>query len=306
MASNLIMRATYHYRCLYAKYPIVRLRDFTKTVRLKYTADTLRSSFVWLMLCGYNYQLSTRSNYGSTVDCNDSSEFADIRALIDSNHHGYYNTSRQLWQDRVLRSIFRKSQGSPGHILPWVIFTCGSMGSGKTFVRNWCEKNNLLIDWDQLVIVDSDYIKETMPEWSGYVERNPRNAGSLCHEESVYMQEIGHEYAMSRSLDVCIDGSLSDWQWNSKLFKRIRAKYPRYRIAIIAVHVDESIARRRCGQRFLSIGRDIPDRAFLRSLAAISTSLEILGPLADAVIHISNNVAGEDPVLLRSDMNVQG
>ena len=282
-----------------------RLRD-TTTILQKYTTVAIRSFIVRLMLRGYNYQLSTRANYGSTVDSNYISEFADIRALIDSNHHGYYTLSRLIWQDKVLQSIFRKSWGIPGPILPWVIFTCGPMGSGKTFVRNWCEEHKLLVDWDRVVVIDSDQIKETMPEWPGYVERNPRCAGSLCHEESVYVQEIGHEYAMLQSLDVCIDGSLSDWQWNSKLFIKIRMKYPRYRIAIIAVHVDESTARRRCGQRFLSIGRAIPDNTFVRSLAATSTSLEILGPMADAVIHISNNVDGENPVVIRSEMKVRG
>jgi hypothetical protein len=285
------------------KSPLKRLALF---VRNTYAEASTKTSLFRLMLSGYNYQLSTRANYGSTKDESCGGEFADARALIDSNHHGYYVKSRQEWQDKFLRSMFRELRGISGSALPWLIFTCGAMGSGKTFVQRWCKENKFLVEWELAVIIDSDSIKEAMPEWPGYLAHNPHNAGSSCHEESVYVQEIGHECAMSRSLDVCVDGSLSDWQWNSKLFSRIRAKYPHYRIAIIAVHVEESTARRRCAQRFISEGRAIPNNAFVRSLAATSTSLDSLGPMADAVVHISNDIDGEKPVLVKSDVRVRG
>ena len=62
--------------------------------------------------------------------------------------------------------------------------------------------------------IDADYFKRVMPEWPGYTARpNSELAGSLCHQESGYMQELAQEVALSNRQNIWIDGSLGDHEW---------------------------------------------------------------------------------------------
>ena len=38
-----------------------------------------------------------------------------------------------------------------------------------------------------------------MPEWAGYTAHNPREAGTLCHRESGFIQEIATEVSLHLS-----------------------------------------------------------------------------------------------------------
>ena len=52
---------------------------------------------------------------------------------------------------------------------------------------------------EQIVHVDPDHFKRIMPEWSGYIARDAEGAGTLCHRESGFIQEIAQEVAMRRA-----------------------------------------------------------------------------------------------------------
>ena len=44
--------------------------------------------------------------------------------------------------------------------------------------------------------IDPDYFKRKMPEWVGYIGHGRETAGSCCHKESGFMQEIAQEEAL--------------------------------------------------------------------------------------------------------------
>jgi hypothetical protein len=65
-------------------------------------------------------------------------------------------------------------------------------------------------------------------QWTGYLaaaaaressnpDSNEIAAGTACHVESGYLQEIAMEAAMSERQHVWVDGSLSDGDWYSKV-----------------------------------------------------------------------------------------
>jgi hypothetical protein len=76
-------------------------------------------------------------------------------------------------------------------------------------------------------------------QWPGYLaaaaaressnpDSNEIAAGTACHVESGYLQEIAMEAAMSERQHVWVDGSLSDGNWYSKV--NIISSYLRYLI----------------------------------------------------------------------------
>ena len=81
-----------------------------------------------------------------------------------------------------------------------------------------------------------------MPEWDAYVARDAERAGTLCHRESGFLQEIAQEVALRRRQHVWVDGSLRDDEWSQQVFARIRARHPAYRLAILYVAADRGSA----------------------------------------------------------------
>ncbi|KAH8074477.1 zeta toxin [Aureococcus anophagefferens] len=56
---------------------------------------------------------------------------------------------------------------------PWVVFTCGPMGAGKGHALSWLSEHGFF-PLENIVHVDPDLFKQLMPEWRGYLARDPR------------------------------------------------------------------------------------------------------------------------------------
>jgi hypothetical protein len=137
--------------------------------------------------------------------------------------------------------------------------------------------------------IDPDVFREALPEWEGYVKRNPLTAGRHTQEESGYIAEIAREVAMSMERNVLFEGSLRNAEWHMELFKEIREKHPRYRILIVHVYADMTTVVSRCCERGSRTGRKIPLDCILDSIQQVERSVKILRPLADGIIRIDNS-----------------
>ena len=125
---------------------------------------------------------------------------------------------------------------------------------------------------------------------------NDSFAGSACHQESCYLQEIAQEVAMRQGQHVWVDGSLSDAAWFSKIFSDIRDRFPHYRIGIFYIAASEATIRARIKKRSEETGRSVPESQILRSLENPEKSLRELAPKTDLVVRIMN----EDSIVLKS------
>jgi hypothetical protein len=139
------------------------------------------------------------------------------------------------------------------------------------------------------VHIDPDYFKKIMPEWKGYISRDAMSAGTFCHRESAYIQEIAQEQAMLQMQNVWVDGSLRDGDWFARVFQSIRQEFPAYRIGIFYVSCSEEVVRQRVKERAQVEGRDIPEELLLDSIQAPATTLNKLTPLVDFVARIDNS-----------------
>lgn len=83
--------------------------------------------------------------------------------MLDTAYHGIYTYERQQLQDRLLDAVVSAGEGQ-AH--PWLIYTAGAMGAGKSHVMNWMyDKDYFPIH--EIVHVDADVFKTAMPEWEG-------------------------------------------------------------------------------------------------------------------------------------------
>ncbi|CAE7706595.1 Swap70, partial [Symbiodinium microadriaticum] len=165
-------------------------------------------------------------------------------------------------------------------------------------VLSWLSQQGLF-PIEFIVHVDPDFFKRIMPEWKEYLRRAVSQqsseaheeviaAGTFCHRESAFLQEIAMEAAMSERQNVWIDGSLSNGPWFSMEFDDIRKRFPHYRIAIIYITASEATVRARIAKRSRETGRNIPESEIVRSLQSPEESIRLLSPKTDLVIRITN------------------
>jgi hypothetical protein len=135
--------------------------------------------------------MSTSENYRSP-ERKFFGPYASIRSTLDYEYHAHYTCARQSVQDQLITAALQENRAPAGTrpvAAPWVVFTCGAMGSGKSHVLAWMQQKGFL-PLQNLVQVDADLLRTRLPEWQGLVSLSPEKAGSLTHSESVYCIEI--------------------------------------------------------------------------------------------------------------------
>jgi hypothetical protein len=204
---------------------------------------------------------------------------------VDYGYHNNYTEERQLWQDKIIHSVVYKTAAQA---TPWIVYTCGPMGAGKGYALTWMSDNGYF-PLEKIVHIDPDHFKSVMTEWVGYTERDTSSAGSFCHAESAFIQELAQEVALSKMQNLWVDGSLRNGKWFKEVYTDIRERYPRYRIAIFYVFADEKIIRERVKRREQLTGRGVPEAELLDSLQAPDRSLGMLVSHVDFIARINNN-----------------
>lgn len=79
---------------------------------------------------------------------------------------------------------------------------------------------------EYIVHIDPDEFKRMMPEYDGYKNVDVESAGTNCHRESGFIQEIATTAALNKRQNIWIDGSLSDGEWYSKIIHDQKINYP--------------------------------------------------------------------------------
>jgi hypothetical protein len=211
----------------------------------------------------YNWELSTEENY-RTEDRNFCGRFKKIRQRLDYHYHANYSCARQLLQDSIIDSMLNttvvrdKDTGRECSVPtePWIIFTAGVMGAGKTHTIRQLHANGQF-PLESFVSVDPDEIRRLLPEFHVYVETCPERAGELTRKEAGMMAEILTEAALEHGQNVLVDGSLRDAAWYQNYFGTLRHSFPTLKLGIIHITAPINAIFQRVKVR--SIGRSIQD-----------------------------------------------
>ena len=167
------------------------------------------------------------------------------RAQLDYTFHSVYSESRVRFQDAIVDSILANPcvEVSNSRKLstcldrpeePWIVFTAGAMGAGKSRTIRLLHQKGLF-PLHTFITVDPDHIRQQLPEFDAFVRYNPENAGYLTRKESGLISEIVILEALNRGQNVLVDGTLRDSGWYRRFFQNIRDIHPNLRIAIVHV-----------------------------------------------------------------------
>lgn len=262
--------------------------------------ETSTSSFFYQIPENYNWEFSTTENYRHSSSYNERGplfavgEFGDLREKLDYNYHSIYQPDREIFQDSIIRYYLSKpiivdENGDHCHVptQPWIVFTAGAMGSGKTYTMNQLAHNDLF-PLESFVVVDPDEIRRHLPEFEVYVKNNPEHAGELTRMESGMIAELLTLAALSSGRNVLVDGSLKDHEWYQQYFRQLREDYPRLQIAILHITAPKQTVLERAENRSKTTGRVVPQNTLLDALERVPKSVKKLSPMVDFVCELNN------------------
>lgn len=272
----------------------------------------------------YDYNKSTECNHASSNEgVHEATKFARERKAVDYSWHHRYSSSRVAVQDTIIEATFNRMKSSPpagsrakdsqlngkshngvsensrsAMSRNLALFTAGAMGAGKGYTMDHIRRYKLL-SLPCMVEIDPDKFKQSLPEWSEYVRRDPLTAGTMCHKESCFLVELAQSHCLMSKFDFWVDGSLSDSQYYEQLFNMMRKDYPNYVIVLIHVSASDHTVMRRCERRGSFTGRRVPKESIQRSLSQSGASVTRLTHFADFALFVSNDDDGVPPKLLK-------
>jgi len=245
----------------------------------------------------YDWSLSTRDNYQAAAGSDEFGKyappFAATRATLDASYHGVYTLARQEVQDELICATLANGASQD---YPWIVFTAGAMGAGKSRTMDFLSTNEIF-PLSQVTTIDPDIFKTALPEWDEYVKRDALSAGSHTRKESGMLCEIAQTEALAANQHIWVDGSLRDGGWYRQVFEGIAKQHPQYSIAIFHIVASDAEIFERARKRGEATGRFVPEAEIWDSITRVPAAVEQLASLCRFVATIDNST--DEPRLVR-------
>lgn len=192
------------------------------------------------------------------------------------NEKGEYKQERKELHDKILNKALEgvHSVPPPEGQKPVLILTGGGSGSGKSAVMRKAKEQMK----EDLVHVDSDQIKNELPEYKEMLKAGNDKAAALAHDESSELASEMVNKAMSESKPILLDSTLKNVEKFKKLISK--AKAAGYEVHIAFADVPVEVAKERAAKRAERSGRKVPDNIIEDSHKG---AIQSLGQLIDDV-----------------------
>lgn len=168
--------------------------------------------------------------------------------------NGKFIPERQKLHDDIINKIL----GQPGEKSDWVYSLGGATANGKSTVT----KSGFLKHPKGAVTLDSDSIKDMLPEYRSLLKTKDKRAAAFCHEESSFI--------MKKALQKCLDTNrtfVMDGVGNGS-FDKLASKIKHYRSTGKKVRadyctLDTDLSRKLAEGRYKRTGRYVPEEILL-------------------------------------------
>jgi predicted ABC-type ATPase len=201
---------------------------------------------------------------------------------------GEYSPDRQTLHEQIIEQMLA---GRTPEEQPSVLMTGGYPGSGKgTIFRHLQQQGETL---ENYVWIDSDAIKEQLPEYEGW------NAALTHQEASDIVEEIVNR-AASQRLSIVYDATMRNQSESDAILRLFEDQGYSSRIVFVDVPID--VAMDRAITRFAGgTGRFVDLNYIATHDGKNVASLEALKETVDQWEHWDNNVPfGQEPILIGS------
>jgi len=231
--------------------------------------------------------VSSTENLYKNINTNEFvGQYQSYRRKMDYSYFNNYTIERQIMQDGIISKYLLPINKKKKR--PWILFTCGCFGAGKSHSIRYLDSMGKL-KIDDYIYIDPDKIKYELPESKNLIKSEPVKAGTLLHKESTYLSLLLQYIILDCSYPLIIDGSLKDTIWYHSHINWIYNNYPQYIIGIIKVEAKLDLILSRCELRGKETGRMIPIQLINDIYSNIHQSFEKLKDIVNFYMIIENN-----------------
>lgn len=172
---------------------------------------------------------------------------------------------------------------------PEALLTMGGPGAGKSSILA-----GLIADQSKYVTVNSDDVKESLPQYQAGVKAGDRKIASKVHEESKTVAKSLQQKAITNHSNLIYDATGAAKKDYDDLITKLEQQ--NYRIKLVMVHVEVEEGLRRVRARAEETGRDVPEGNVKAMYPRIGPNFLALVPKSDQALLYSN--MGKTPQLL--------
>lgn len=167
--------------------------------------------------------------------------------------NGEYPPERKKLHEKIIASYLDHVLVPRPGVPKEALFMAGGTAAGKSTILN------LLMDKDtqkNFVVVDPDSIKEHIPEYQEATGKSAKNAAFMVHEESSDIADEIKRRALEQGKHIIVDGTLKNFKKYHSMMEDMKKKG--YKLNIIMVDTDVSIAKQSAASRAERTGRHVP------------------------------------------------
>ena len=193
----------------------------------------------------------------------------------DPKHYSGYNKptpERQALHDAVIATHFDHVPATPEGKKPVAILMMGGPASGKTGIATAFPSS-------KFVHLDSDQMKESIPEYKEAIKSGSKNAASMVHKESVHMYQQLRAKALESRKNMVMAGTGQHLDSYMGQIDKLRQKG--YHVKVILADTDREIALKRAKTRGELTGRHVPEHIFDQAYYAVPRNFQHIANAAD-------------------------
>lgn len=224
-------------------------------------------------------------------------KFTQQTVDIYKDKTGNYTPERQeLHKNIVDKIVSEAGDPKPGY-KPVVVLMGGGSASGKSTIKKNIVDYNLSNADIKAANVDSDEIKESLPEYDKYKEENANTAAMRVHEESSDIGALALDSLISKKKNFIFDGTMKSAEKYDKLVDRL--KTAGYEVQVVIADVPLEVALSRSDSRAKHTGRMVPHEIIEASHQGVPKTLSKIKSKVDSFSVWDNT--GEEPELIASN-----
>lgn len=164
---------------------------------------------------------------------------------------GEWKPERKDLHNKIIESYFKGKKPVEGGPDAYILGGGSASGKSTSFNSMYAEKFR-----EDILRIDSDLIKEELPEYAELKKRDPENAARLVHEESSHLAKQMMAIATAKKIDILYD-STGAGNGIQGMAKTLHGEGYKVHVVYFDIPIDE--ARRRAAKRATTKGRHIPE-----------------------------------------------
>lgn len=183
---------------------------------------------------------------------------------------GKYSPERLELHHRIINEFLSSCQPSKQQAV--AIFMGGGSASGKSvLIQNVCTMYN---QYGNFLVIDSDRIKEKIPEYQDLIKAGAKDAASVVHDESSDIATRLYYEALSRNINLIFDGTFKNVDKYRNFLDT--AKQNHYRITLFIADVPVEVALKRNQVRGDLTGRYVEEQIIRDSHKQVPQTFQAL------------------------------